>query len=110
MDGRIEYNWTFWFLLQDVHHEQQSTYSVEAFHDFIAARYGAVPWIDSQDNLWVFGGYDGTGKWYDDVWMFNTTNLLWLWISGANSATTQLPIWGTLGKGNLHVHFPQGVT
>lgn len=47
-------------------------------------RRGAVSWIDRQGNLWLFGGYGYTKKWYaeylNDLWKFDGTN--WTWISG----------------------------
>ncbi len=48
------------------------------------ARYGAVSWIDSSGNLWLFGGlgYDAGGNHgqLNDLWKFDGTN--WTWESG----------------------------
>ncbi len=88
-----------------------------------------VTWIDAQDNLWLFSGFQG-GPYtqFDDVWMFNTKNLQWLWISGHSNISNQQPNWGTQGKIPflqiarnksrflvermlmIEIHFLQGVT
>ena len=51
------------------------------------ARFGAVPWTDSSDNLWLFGGmgYDGAGTYgsLNDLWKYDGVN--WTWVSGSNT-------------------------
>ncbi len=62
-----------------------------------AARGTAVSWIDSQNNLWLYGGVNSPAV-FDDVWMYNTTNGMWIWISGTNGGvSTAQPFWGTQG-------------
>ncbi|MDD5712193.1 MAG: kelch repeat-containing protein [Smithellaceae bacterium] len=62
------------------------------------ARWGAVSWIDSSGNLWLFGGqgYDasGSGGYLNDLWKFDGTN--WTWVSGS-SAIGQTGVYGTQG-------------
>jgi N-acetylneuraminic acid mutarotase len=61
------------------------------------ARKDAISWIDSHDNLWLFGGYGVTIDGYDllnDLWKFDGTD--WTWISGSNS-TDQPGVYGTIG-------------
>jgi hypothetical protein len=58
------------------------------------ARAGSVSWIDATGNLWLFGGNDGTGDWFNDLWKFSAGE--WTWESGANTAN-QLGTYGTLG-------------
>ena len=62
------------------------TKGVPAASNVPGARYGAVSWRDSSDNLWLFGGagYDSTGTFGDlnDLWKFDGTN--WTWVSGSN--------------------------
>lgn len=51
------------------------------------ARSDAVSWIDSEDNLWLFGGYGFAGKritqYLNDLWKFDGAN--WTWVSGDNT-------------------------
>ncbi len=42
------------------------------------ARNQAVSWLDGAGNLWLFGGSDGL----NDLWEYNPTTNLWVWISG----------------------------
>jgi N-acetylneuraminic acid mutarotase len=68
-------------------------------------RFGAVSWIDSSGNLWLFGGlgYDSTGTpgYLNDLWEYNPSTKAWTWITGSN--TVPLPeygppgVYGTLG-------------
>jgi N-acetylneuraminic acid mutarotase len=63
-----------------------------------ARQYPAM-WVDSQDNIWVFGGWgrDEVGtktRWLNDLWRFDGTS--WTWIAG--SAVCDPPgVYGTLG-------------
>jgi hypothetical protein len=50
-------------------------------------RMGAVGWVDTSGNLWLFSGHayvvDGIGTTYtNDLWMFNTTTDEWTWMGG----------------------------
>jgi N-acetylneuraminic acid mutarotase len=49
------------------------------------ARSDSIGWIDSQDNLWLFGGRmrpdDHITYYYNDLWKFDGAN--WIWMSGA---------------------------
>jgi N-acetylneuraminic acid mutarotase len=64
------------------------------------ARRGAVSWVDSSDNLWLFGGYGyGSAGNYgplNDLWKYDPAILEWTWVSGSSSAN-QLGIYGTKG-------------
>jgi N-acetylneuraminic acid mutarotase len=63
------------------------------------ARTGAVSWIDSGGNLWLFGG-QGNGAtnsgYLNDLWEFNPTAGTWTWVSGT-SARNQAGSYGTQG-------------
>jgi hypothetical protein len=55
------------------------------------ARWGAVGWTDSNNNLWFFGGwgYDslatlGTG-FFDDTWEYQQATKQWIWWHGSNN-------------------------
>lgn len=60
------------------------------------ARSGAVAWIDSQDNLWLFGGETSLG-FANDLWKFTPGTKLWTWVSGS-STPGALGVYGTLGS------------
>jgi len=63
------------------------TEGVPAASNVPRARDGAVSWIDSSGNLWLFGGEsiasseNGT---LNDLWKFDPTSLAWTWMSGSN--------------------------
>jgi len=40
-------------------------------------------WTDSFNNLWLFGGYGGTGR-LNDLWRYSITDNEWTWMSGSN--------------------------
>jgi len=65
------------------------------------ARDSSINWIDSFDNLWLFGGYgydsNGTDKELNDLWKFDGTN--WTWVSGSNTVS-QNGIYGIKGTPN----------
>ncbi len=64
-----------------------------------------VMWIDSQDNIWVFGGdgwasttpNGGSANRLNDLWKFDGTN--WTWVAG-NNGYFQQGIFGTKGIGD----------
>jgi N-acetylneuraminic acid mutarotase len=60
----------------------------------------AVAWVDSSNNLWLFGG-DGYNSGHLNVlWKFDPTALEWTWISGTSSIN-QLGIYGTKGTADI---------
>jgi len=66
------------------------------------ARQQAATWIDSQRNLWLFGGdgYDSI-PWVgqlNDLWKFDLNSLEWTWVAGSSSLAQRGPgIYGTKG-------------
>ncbi|MHB8303943.1 MAG: Kelch repeat-containing protein [Acidobacteriaceae bacterium] len=61
---------------------------------------GAVSWIDSGGNFWLFGGggvdlANNAGV-FNDLWEFNLTTKEWTWVSGSN-AVYAVGIYGTQG-------------
>jgi N-acetylneuraminic acid mutarotase len=62
------------------------------------ARWGAASWIDSQDEIWLFGGWYhnpwGYAPGFNDLWKYDGTN--WTWVSGSDSGD-QAGIYGTKG-------------
>jgi N-acetylneuraminic acid mutarotase len=53
-------------------------------------RQNAVSWIDSNGNLWLFGGSgldaSGTLGQLNDLWEFRPSTLEWNWVSGSSSS------------------------
>ncbi|MFC1671243.1 beta strand repeat-containing protein, partial [Spirochaetota bacterium] len=67
------------------------------------SRVSSVSWIDSSDNLWLFGGY-GYDCWsgggvdpLNDLWKFDGSN--WTWVSG-DGVDNQIGVYGTKGIAN----------
>jgi len=62
------------------------------------SRWQLVSWIDSSDNLWLFGGmgYDagGNNSYLSDLWEFDGSR--WTWVSG-DSFVNQAGVYGTRG-------------
>ena len=56
----------------------------------------AVSWIDSDDNLWLFGGGGMSGACMNALWRFDTTKLEWTWVSGSDLGN-QPASYGTKG-------------
>lgn len=54
------------------------------------AREWATAWVDSANDLWLFGGqgYDasGTNGVLNDLWEYNVSSNEWTWVSGASTA------------------------
>jgi N-acetylneuraminic acid mutarotase len=68
-------------------HGSYGTKGVAAASNVPGARDGSVSWIDSSNNLWLFGGdgLDSAGQYgnLNDLWKFDGTN--WTWVSGSNT-------------------------
>ncbi len=64
-------------------------------------RDGSESWIDSEGNLWLFGGrgydYAGNHGYLSDLWKFDPTTGLWTWVSGSN-VINQSGVYGTKGE------------
>jgi len=48
-------------------------------------QYGAVTWVDKNNNLWLFGGFGGSGA-FADLWEYLPTLNEWVWMKGPNTA------------------------
>jgi N-acetylneuraminic acid mutarotase len=55
----------------------------------------AVSWIDSADNLWLFGGISLSG-FHNDLWKFTPGTSQWTWVSGGNTPNGA-GVYGTQG-------------
>jgi hypothetical protein len=60
-------------------------------------RASAVGWIDSDGDLWLFGG----GDQFNDLWEFNRTTNEWTWMSGSDTGNAS-GIYGTLGAASAN--------
>ena len=60
----------------------------------------AVSWPDTNDNLWLFGGfgYDNNNDSgvFNDLWKFDSTSGNWIWISGSQFVN-EVGVYGTRG-------------
>ena len=66
------------------------------------ARYGSQTWIDSNGNLWLFGGYGYNGTTsgiLNDIWKYNPVSNEWTWIKGDNEVE-KIGIYGIKGIPN----------
>jgi N-acetylneuraminic acid mutarotase len=61
------------------------------------ARDSAMSWIDSNGNLWLFGGSNSLGTVANDLWEFIPATKTWTWISGSSSTQSQPGVYGTIG-------------
>jgi N-acetylneuraminic acid mutarotase len=65
------------------------TQGVSAAGNVPGARVAAAWWIDSSDNLWLFGGagadVSGNVGSLSDLWRFNPTSGQWTWIAGSQA-------------------------
>ena len=71
------------------------TQGVPAAANIPGGRSGAVSWIDSSGNLWLFGGYgyymfnySATLGYFNDLWEFNPAQKSWTWVSGSDNGDT----------------------
>jgi hypothetical protein len=76
------------------------TLGVPSTSNVPGGRYFAISWIDSKNNLWLFGG-DGEASttFYaqlDDLWEFNPPAKTWTWVSGSNALNVD-GVYGTKG-------------
>src|SRR3990167_1854792 len=80
---------------------QSGTYGTQgtpASGNVPGARYASISWIDSSNNLWLFGGsgYNGSGStgYLNDLWKFDGSQ--WTCVSGTSSLN-QYGTYGTQG-------------
>ncbi len=97
------FNGTHWTWVSGTHLIQQpgnyGMKGVPTAGNVPGARDRSISWIDSNDTLWLFGGWGYTnvsGGFLNDLWKFNITTLEWTWVSG-NYTTNQLGNYSTKG-------------
>jgi hypothetical protein len=59
------------------------TQGVASASNVPGARTAAQSWVDNNGNLWLFGGFDESGRFLDDLWEFNPSSKYWTWVSGS---------------------------
>jgi len=67
------------------------------------ARYVSTSWTDSNDNLWLFGGYgyDGSSSGVlSDLWKYNPATNEWTWVKG-NNIIEQKAVYGQKDVANV---------
>ncbi len=80
-------NWT-WVSGEGSTHNWQGVYGTKGIPDKAnkpKARSDSISWIDSKDNLWLFGGVSPNIRQktlLNDLWKFDGTS--WTWVSGYN--------------------------
>jgi len=82
------YNWTW--ISGSNYYNTLGNYGVQGISsssNFPGARYSSIGWIDSNNHIWLFGGYGYSSINLDvplnDLWKFDGIN--WIWISGSSS-------------------------
>jgi Galactose oxidase, central domain len=65
------------------------TQGVASMNNIPPARFGAVSWIDSSNNFWLYGGQGNYAGWLSDLWEYSA-NAGWTWKGGSQyfSSTT----------------------
>lgn len=53
-------------------------------------------WVDTNGDLWLFGGFNLSQNNLNDVWRFSIATNTWTWMAGSNGISTP-PSYGTLG-------------
>jgi len=103
-------NWT-WMKGPD-HWEIPGVYGFKGISDSInnpSPRREAVGWVDSDNNLWMFGGfntyYNIDDQYRNDLWMYNTVTNEWTW-QGGDSLVNSGGASGNKGIPNT-IYFPR---
>jgi len=82
---------------------QSGTLGTLATGNLPESRASASGWVDSNGNIWIFGGFAETVSLdaYDsnDLWVFNPPSGQWAWMGGGSSSTlsNDYGVYGTLG-------------
>ena len=63
------------------------------------AMYEAVRWVDHDDNLWIYGGFNANGDLNQALWRYNPYTNIWTWMQGSITAN-QYAVYGTQGIPN----------
>jgi N-acetylneuraminic acid mutarotase len=92
-------NWTWMHGTQQIN--QAGVYGTQglgAAGNTPGARQNAATWVDSGNNLWMFGGYIGANgaELFSDLWRYSLLTNTWTWVAGSNTSN-QTGVYGTPG-------------
>jgi N-acetylneuraminic acid mutarotase len=59
-------------------------------------RIGSVSWIDVSGNLWLFGGSNANGQYFNDLWRFDPSTSEWTWMAGSDVGDSA-GVYGAIG-------------
>ncbi|MBK8038025.1 MAG: choice-of-anchor D domain-containing protein [Verrucomicrobiaceae bacterium] len=62
-------------------------------------RSATMTWTDAAGNLWLFGGFNSSGTYNNDLWRFDRATAQWTWVKGSNTAN-QVGTYGIQGTAN----------
>jgi PKD repeat protein len=63
-----------------------------------ARAYGTTTWVDNNNNLWLFGGWNnGWGGIFADLWMYDISTNEWTWVKGPQGPNSYTGVYGTKG-------------
>lgn len=72
------------------------TMGVESSTNMIPARYETdATWVDTNGDLWIYGGSDFSGNFRNDLWRYRISTGQWTWMKGSSSIK-QAATYGTL--------------
>jgi len=71
------------------------TQGVPAPANVPGARFVYSSWKDLSGNFWIFGGYDGSSIYFDDLWKYDPGTNQWTWMKGTNGAGNISGTYGT---------------
>ncbi|MHC4132490.1 MAG: kelch repeat-containing protein [Planctomycetota bacterium] len=83
--------------------DQTGVYGIKGESDpcnLPGAREGSISWTDSEENLWLFGGYgfaESSFGYLNDLWRYDTNNGMWTWVSGSK-LSDQTGVYGIKGE------------
>jgi hypothetical protein len=97
--GNLLYLWRYnmntnsWTIINNNSNTNYGVQNIENITNTPPITQKAITWVDTNNNLWMFGGcYDYIGNTgpkmnYNTLWKFNTLTNKWVWIKGKNPNT-----------------------
>lgn len=83
------------------------TLGISSFTNYPGGREEASSWVDTNGNLWMFGGYgfDVNGQLGDlnDLWKYDPSSNVWTWMKGSNviNSTNSHGVMGVAAASNV---------
>jgi len=75
------------------------TKGIPSVNNIPPCRMRSISWMDSNGNMWLFGGLGFDGQWHrelNDLWRYTPATNEWTWMSGSNTFE-QVGTYGTKG-------------